>query len=339
MRPYLQRLAQDRQVAILLDRRVDPSQRVPVAILDDYFDEGIRNFVKPARCEISMIGETLFVGPPETAAWLRTRVQILRDELDAVEELSPKRQFELLRRYELTWDDLATPREVLRTIGERYHFEFQNAEIIPHDLWVRGTIASPNVLEALTIVLTQYELTFEWINTNQIRLVEELPIPGLEREHRPRGMTIQSALQVIQQVFPALVIESSGPQLHVTGTLEQHEKIAELIGESPPRRPPPKSPATQSLRDRRLTLKMVRKPFGSLMATLQQQGIQVRYDATAIQNAQIDLGTLISLELEQATIDLLLEQACQKVGLTYSIENDVILLKVPQRHVIDPTEN
>ena len=328
LRDYLQRLAGERQVAILLDRRIDPGQRVNVALAADFFDEGIRSLVGQVAADVSVVGDTIYVGPPETVRFLRTRIVTARNALDGVQEFSPRRQFEILRRYEVHWSDLTTPREIIEGIARRYDIQIEGIEQIPHDLWGGGSMTYPNLIEALTLVLTQFHLAFEWKDATTIRIVPEVVAVELQQDHRPRRMSLDAAMDLITRQHPSLPIVREGNQLRVTGTVEQHESVAILLGENPPRQRSAASVESAALRNRRFTLKMVRKPFGSLMATLQQQGIMIQYDPGELNASGIDLAQKISLELEQATIDQLLEQSCAKVGLTYRIEGETVLLKV-----------
>ncbi|MBT5020925.1 MAG: hypothetical protein HON04_19505 [Planctomicrobium sp.] len=327
---YLQRISQVQQIAILIDRRIDPTQKVEVAIAAEYFDEGIREFVKQADCEMSVVADTIFVGPPETALYLKTRIELARDEFDEIEDLSPKRQFKLLRRYELSWDAVSSPQEIIAKQADRYNIRIINLEMIPHDLWVSGTIAYPNFIEGSLMILSQYGLSFEWIDANQIRIVNQIPDVGINQGHKPKGMTLNEAITLTNQKFPKLNAREYRNSLLFTGTVEDHEAVAILIGEKQSLRQKPVASTSDSLRDVRFTFKMVEKPFGSLMATLKVQGIEVRYDAKEIQTANIDLGKIISLELNEATIHQLLEKSCEKVGLSYRLDGDVIELVVPE---------
>lgn len=328
LRDYLQRLAGERQVAILLDRRIDPGQRVNVALAADFFDDGIRSLVGQVAADVSVVGDTIYVGPPESTRLLRTRIAIARNALDGVQEFTPRRQFEILRRYEVHWPDLTSPREIVQEIARRYDIKIEGIAQIPHDLWGSGSIAYPNLIEALTLVLTQFHLGFEWKDATTIRIDPEVVALEIQQRHRPRGMSLDAAMDLITREHPTLPLATEENQLLISGTVEQHESVAILLGEKPPRQRSAANVESAALRNRRFTLKMVRKPFGSLMATLQQQGITIQYDPRELNKSGIDLAQKISLELEQATIDQLLEQSCEKVGLTYRIEGETVLLKV-----------
>lgn len=330
LRHYLRRLSQVQQVAILLDRRVDPSQQVDVAISADYFDDGIRKFVQQAACEISIVADTIFVGQPDAALSLRTRIELARDEMDGVKQLTPKRQFELLRRYQLDWDEVTSPQEMITRHADRYKVRITNPEAIPHDLWTSGTIANPNFIEGCLMILTQFGLAFEWVTAHEIRIVPQIPDVGINQGHHPKGMNLEEALALTKQQFPQLEVRQYRNTILFTGTVEDHEAVAILIGEKPSLRKRTPTASNDSLDDVRFTFKMVEKPFGSLMATLQVQGIEVHYDKQEIEAAKIDLGKPISLELNEATIHQLLEKSCTKVGLSYQIENGTVRLVVPK---------
>ena len=84
---------------------------------------------------------------------------------------APARQFQLLRRFPVTWEMLATPRELLRETAERYQLTIENPEAVPHDLWAAGGIAYANAAEALMLVLVQFDLEFEWLSPHAVRIV------------------------------------------------------------------------------------------------------------------------------------------------------------------------
>ncbi len=195
-------------------------------------------------------------------------------------------------------------------------------------MWYRGTLAYPNLVESFTILLTQFHLSFEWVNAETIRIVPEEPEVRIAGDHRPRGMSLEDATALVKRTFPDLDVRRTGSRVSFSGTVEEHEAVAVLIGEKQPRRSMNGNAESKPLRQRTFTLKMVRKPFGSLMATLQQQGVEVRYNAQEFKTAGIDLGKIISLELEQATIDQLLRESCDKVGLDYEVGIYRITLKL-----------
>lgn len=331
LREYLDRLGQVRNVAVLLDRRVDPLSHVPVQIDESNFENGIRVFVEPVGCNVSIIADTMVVGPTPEVSWLKTRVEICRDELDQTDGFDAKRKFELLRRRTLRWDDLATPRELVLGLADSYRIEIQNSEVIPHDLWKAGVIGNPNFIEGMLIILAQYDLSIAWTNATQVRLIPEDPQPRIIESHRPKGLSLEDALALVSRAYPDATIQREGSSFLFSGSREQHESVALLVGEKTLPRQQSNPLMNSKLRDRRFTFRMIRKPFGSLMATLQVQGIDVRYDATEIKDAGIDLGELISLELSEATIDQLLQRSCEKVGLDYEIREEVIYLKAPRQ--------
>lgn len=326
LKDYLIRLSQERQVAILLDRRVDPTQLVDVSISADFFDHGIADLVAQAECGVSLVGDTVYVGPSSTAAVLRTRIALLREQLNQAESLTPKRQFELLRRYPMEWEMFASPAELLIDWTSKFDVHIENPEAIPHDLWAAGTVADPNLIEGVTIVLTQFDLSFEWQDDSTIRLVPQAPRVAIAQVHRPRRIALEEAVQRVRAALPQLELDVQGGSLKCTGTVEQHETVAVLIGEKPARRRS-KSTTELPLQNRRFTLRMVRQPFGSLLATLEQQGIDVHVETRELPAAGVDLATKISLELEQATIEQLLSAACDKVGLDFEIREETIFLR------------
>ena len=324
----LRRLSEDRKIALLRDRRIDPSTTIDVALNAARFDDAVRGIAQGVLADLAVAGDTLYVAPVTTARTFRTRAVLLRDQLDALTKADSPQQFQRSRRFPLRWDRLTTPRELLDLIAHTYGIEIENRDAVPHDLWDSGAMGYANVHEALLFILTQFDLSLQWITPERVRIVEHDPIPVLTRRHRPRGMSQEDALALVTDQFPDAEVVTAGRALEIKALLEEHEEIEIVIGERTPiRSTPAQAPATPIGR-RRFTLTMVRQPFSALIGLLRQQGIEVVADANSLAAAGIELNQKISLQLEKATADEMLTQACNAVGVKYRIDGLRVVLFV-----------
>lgn len=326
IRPFLEKLSQERQVAVLLDRRIDPSHEIRVKVNAASFDEGLTELAMQVGAGLSILGDTVYVGPPRVTDQLRTLVWMRQTELSSLTEKSVGRRFELTRRRPLVWEELAEPRQLVQQVTEDYGLTVQNPELLPHDVWGRGAIAHANATEALLLVLMQFDLAFEWTNgATGIRIVPAPERVSIVQEHVVPKDQRESIVDWIEGQFPQANVVLRGSRVSVDGTLEEHASIeARLRGERA-RRP---SPSEAPLSRQRFTLKMVRDPAGSLLRTLQVQGVDVRFDYKELARAGVDLRTLVTMEFRQASIDQLLAELCRQVdGLSYRIDGETVFIE------------
>jgi hypothetical protein len=325
LREMLERLSSERKIAILLDRRIDPDQRLNVHIQADFFDEGINDLVKPLTAEATVLGDAVFVARPQVARTLRTRVELAERRLDALLQKNFSRKIALARRAPVRWGFLTSPQEILQEIAARYELTFVNLPEIPHDLWAAGEIAHPSATEALLLIATQFGKDIRWIDDRQVEFVPETAHPQIERVHPLRGIKPDDARNRVLAAFPDLAVRTTDRQLTAVGLIEQQEAIDVLLGNRPARKP--QAPAEAgNLSNRRFTLRMVQRPLADLLQQLEKQDIIIRKDDAALDAAGISLKVLISLELQNATIETLLDQACIPLGLNYRIQGLTIEL-------------
>src|ERR1700732_4914824 len=61
----------------------------------------------------------------------------------------------------ISWEDLERPAEIVSRIGQQFGLTIVGLEQVPHDLWAGAAIPDATVCEALSLVLNQFDLTFE----------------------------------------------------------------------------------------------------------------------------------------------------------------------------------
>jgi hypothetical protein len=326
LRPLLARLGADRGIAIVLDRRIDPGRRLDANLPPMKLLSAIRQIAAQAEASVSVIGDTVYIGPSESTGKLRTLCVLREMELDAFADQLGPREFELAQIHTFAWDDLDRPVDLLLRAAQRSVLGVDGLDQIPHDLWAGGTMAGVTPVEALSLVLIQFDLTFEWTGAAEgIRLVPVPRLVAVERTHPIRTITPAAARERVLERFPDLIVDVVGRELTVLATVEQHEAIELLArGQNPEEE---EDAGFGPIARRRFTLTVVRKPAGSVIRTLQVNGVKVSYDAETLSAAGIDLTTKISLDLKQATVDELFQALCDPLGLEYEIDGEEITLR------------
>ncbi|REJ92799.1 MAG: hypothetical protein DWQ34_11305 [Planctomycetota bacterium] len=327
LRPLLHRLRADREIALLLDRRIDPSREFDIHLAPVRLHSALEAIAEQADVGVSIVGSTVYFGPHEAAGALRTVIALRESELEQFSERLGRREFELTRTSTVRWSDLARPADLIRQTGEKVSLSVEDLDQIPHDLWAAGEMAGVTPVEALSLLLIQFDLTFEW--TGPATGVRIIPLPrqvGITRVHTVRGVEVDEALERIRDRFPEMSIEREGAELRVDGTVEQHEQIAVLARGGNPDAEQDDAVDFGPLGRRRFTFKVLRQPAGAVLKTLEVNGLDLVYDLESFTAAGIDLNQKISFDLNQATPDELFSRICAPLNLEYEIDGETITL-------------
>lgn len=323
LREMLDRLADIRQTAYVLDRRIDPSQTISLKLQQSPLRLAFKEVAAQADAVCCPLGATLVIGRSAEIDRYLTQAEVLQTALKQDRAIPSARRVALLRARDIRWADLDTPREVVTRIVQDWDLKVDNLEEIPHDLWASGTAVGVDAVQALSLVLGQFGLSFEWARSaKSIRIV---PLPAnaaVERTHRPKEMSAAGAMEVILAEWPQAETRLRGTAISVTATVLEHEAIAVRIGETPELTRGEQEPVPLSRR--RFPVRIVRKPVGDILAAMRQQGIDVDYDPQALTAAGINLQTLVTLEFENATAEELFDALCRPARLTYEIDGATV---------------
>lgn len=326
LRELVETFGASQRAACLLDRRIDPTQRVTLTATSLPVRQVLEGLARQVDAASGRLGATVLIGRRDQLDRLLTTAAALQAELRTSRDVSANRRLQLLSARTLGWQPLDRPSDVLQSIGRSWSIDVLNPERVPHDLWAGGTAAGIDAVEALTLVLGQFDLSFAWRKEGRaIEIVLAPESPTVVRSHRPRSLSPPAALARIEEQQPGAAVVRRGTSLEVTATVLQHEAIAQLLGEVAPATAPGPEPVPLSRR-RFPLVRIVRKPLGPVLEGLKQQGIDVIYDPQELRSAGIDLEGLISLELENATAEELFDRLCRPVGLRYEIDGSKVRL-------------
>ena len=178
LRDVLKTISDNFQISILLDRRIDPDQKLDGELKAIPLQKGLESIANQASAEVQVVANTVYIGPSRSADLLQKLIRLRTAELVALskEKSFPKRRHrELARRNTLHWNDLDRPAGIIEQISRRYKLEVKGLDRVPHDLWTHATLPAINSYEALTLVLTQFDLTFQW--NNDASAIQIVPLP------------------------------------------------------------------------------------------------------------------------------------------------------------------
>lgn len=317
VRPALTNLARNQGVAIFLDRRVDPDQKLEHTANNTPLRTLIDNVASQLQLGACRVGPVIYVGPKETAAVLGT-MAVLKDEQSR--QLPAAVRVRVSVAQPCVWPELSMPRELIEQCVSRVGLQLNGADQVPHDLWPAVDLPPLTFAQRLSVLLAGFSLTFEYADDGTaVRLV---PLPGgavLERSYSPRSNADAVAARIVQR-FPAARVTAAADKLLVVGPLEVHEAVEELVHGSLRKTPPGKP----SRKDKVVyTLRIENKPLGGIVAAVAKRiEREVRFDA----RVNPKLQELISFEVKQAELDELLRSMLAPVGLDYRLDDETLTI-------------
>jgi hypothetical protein len=329
LRSILRRLSREREVSILLDRRVDPEQLIDIDTGERSLRSAIDEIARTANAAAAPAGNCLVVAPPAAAGRLRTVIALRERELASHRADYSTRAARLKsERATIRWDDLDRPSDIVQSIGRQFGLTIAGIEMIPHDLWAGATAPDVTAAEALSLVLNQFDLTFEWTDRGAgVQLVALPPTVAIERSYSLRGKSAGELLHTLRSKVEGLDVEVRGGTLVVKGTIEQQEAVASLLGAS---KGPARAASRRSgtpLEKQSFTLQAHGVSLRDLFGELQKQGLSIEYDADRLEKAGIDLSQKVSIDLPRLPAPRFFSTLLDPYGLTYRFTRTSVVIE------------
>ncbi len=319
LRDALRGLSRDQRVAILIDRRVDPGQKLKLELDGEPLRAAFLEIARDRKLGLSMFGPVAFFGPPEVSSRLRTIAALRRE---AVQKLPAPVVRRFLQKRAWKWDDLAEPRELLAQLAKENGIRIEGLDRVPHDLWAAADLPPLSLIDRLTLVAVQFNVTFEVSpDGNTVRLV---PLPAevaLVRSY-PGGADPTARAKKYGELAPNAQIKVVGETIYVKGLVEDHGRIT-----SPPRQPvhPRITAADEGFARKRFTVNVESQPIGPLLEQLAKKlKLDLRIDREALEQAGVSLDQRVSFSVQGATIDRLLREMLKSCPLKYHRRDRVL---------------
>ncbi len=316
LRDGLNNLSRSHKIAILLDRRIDPDQRIDVSTppipLWDLLQQIAVSVVYTdpqdtvQRADVGRVGPVVYIGPQETVRVLSTVIVLQQQQVDRLPSTLRQR---LKRSHPFSWQELSTPQDLINRLAGEVSMSVIGLERIPHDLWPAVDLPPLDFVERMGLVLAGFGLTFEFTGDNSLQLV---PLPAsalIKRDYAAPGKPPQWLVQLRRQL-PAANVSMSGGRLVVVGTVEDHDCVRrELAG----------SPVDGA--GTRYSLRIVNQPLGPLATGLARRlGRTVQFHPDLADQ----LETRVSFNVEDSTLDELLTAMLTPVNMAYQMDDKTL---------------
>jgi hypothetical protein len=158
LRDGLTNLSRAQRVAVLLDRRIDPGRKLSLTLDKVPLKNAFEEIARRRAMGFCMLGPVAYFGPPGAAGGLPAIANARGKDIGAL-PAAAKQQWRQTKS--LAWADLATPREILNQLADQSGVALKGVERVPNDLWAAADLPPLPLADRLTLVLIQFDLTFE----------------------------------------------------------------------------------------------------------------------------------------------------------------------------------
>lgn len=283
LRGALQGLAETQRVAILLDRRVDPGQSVDLTIKGQPMQVALHTIAQRCGLGLARLDAVVYLGPPPAAKQLRPVANTLRQSVGQL-PLATKRKF--FRLAAMDWPDLSTPRDLLSQLARQNGLQLAGLDRVPHDLWAAADLPPLSLVDRLSLIAIQFDLTFK-VTADGAR-IELVPVPKALRLPADDG-----------RPFSALSHSTAEPT-----TARRRTNL-------------------ETLRIKRVSVQA--KPLEPVLRQLADRlGFELRIDEKAVRDAGVSLDQRVTVTVENVSVDELLRQLLQSTGLKFQRRQAVV---------------
>jgi hypothetical protein len=315
-------LSRAQRVAILVDRRVDPDQKIELSVDDVTLESALKLIAAKKQIGMTQVGSVIYFGPKATAEKLRTLAAVRRDEALKLPSAARSR---ILQIHPMRWEELATPRDLLSVLSTDAKVRIDGTDRIPHDLWAAADVPPANFIDRLTLIAGPFDLTFRFADDGEsVQLVNMPEAPVIEKSYSLRGGLAQQAKGIerkLAESVPGATIEASADKLVVRGRAEDQDFVDTYLSGRPAKR------IATSGEKKVYTLTIV-MPVGQLIKTLGNKlDLVVEIDEEAIKAAGLSLSTEVNVNVKDATAEEVLKVVLAPAGLTFERQGKAIRVR------------
>lgn len=333
LRSALNRLAEQQQISVWLDRRVDPSQTLDLSIRNIPLHTVLERIAQRCGLRVTTVASVAYMGPQDSAAEIAAIREMLRASLSEV-PLDMRRRW--LQKSAWSWSRLSEPRNLLRDLFRHSRIELRGIERVPHDLWDARQLPTLALVDRAVLLLVGFDLAIQIApdgKSCEIAPIER-PITVTRQYRLPTNR--QPTISQLRTQFRGLTIKQIGSRMHVTGDWEDQQRLkAAIEGRSASKPSRPAFGKTSTLAPQAdlqvYSLRVREKPVGQVLKQLAAQlQLELTWDDKQLAANSRSLNTRISCELKSASLDGLLEGVLKPAGLSYRREGNHIRIEAKQ---------
>lgn len=308
LRSHLMHFARSQQLAIVLDRRVDPNQKLDVVVKNVSIEQFLLRIAQATGTKFCRFGDCYYLGPPENA-------QRLLGISAMLSRGRQRKQNFLSRSAAMWWPSLTTPQEVLQRLSLENDFEIKGIDSIEHDLMSALSIPPMRLDMRMVLLLSQFDCWFKQNkSTNAISIIA--PPKNLKASLRMRDYDAdKELLKRLRATAPSCKIAKTKRTITITGPTQELEMARNVVIES-------FEPQMRSLNEKRFQLNVENKRGLIIKAVAEQLAMELQI----AEDCEDILGDVITVEVKDATVEALMDAILRNTQCGYSQDGQTLRL-------------
>ncbi|MFN7706696.1 MAG: hypothetical protein ACK5O5_00170 [bacterium] len=294
----LSTIAQQANLTLWLDRRIDPNALVEMTARDQPLGEILHDLASRTATSFGIIESTLYWGPAgcgpriEAAHW-----QLLCDHP------------ELRTRTSFSWEPISEPSHLLRELAANESLQWISLDPIEHDLWNEGRIEATTRAGLLTLMPAGDESTVQVQSSDQPIQLQIVPLPETAEVSAPYPTSPRSKVEAFLKSHPLSKARIDSGSIELVGPVADHR---DWVWGGPSKTLPRSTPGGDPLAKQRFTARLQGTLAEVLQSLADSQGIQ--FHPWPLPESLAAMR--IDVETNKASIDELLEKigAASKVS-------------------------
>lgn len=318
----MRQLSDSQRISIVLDRRIDPTQSIELTLPPT----PLRDIVSAARWQSGWRDVCHRKCRLCGTEGLREKTSHAgrASELRSVKLTWRNRPTSLTQTKTFLWQNLDRPRDMLKEVADKFKIEIDGLDQRPHDLWAKTSLPQVTATEALSLLLVQFDSTFEFVSDRAAIRIVSIPEQVLIERSYPVLANSPVILDAARKQFPDVELEQSGAKLIARGTVERQTEIAAWLkpGNQKTSKPPDKP-----LSERRFTVKQRNAALGDVIKTFTDYGVKIEYDPKPFADAGISLDQKIDIDVKDVSAETLFRKLCEPLGIEVTIDDETVRLQ------------
>lgn len=311
------------QYAIVLDHRVDPEQ--PVTLTTGLVDsqEMLRQVAQAVGADVAFTDRFAAVGPPDSVSRLRTVVELRRNEVRGLRTKLGTKTYQLW--FNLSgagWPDLMRPDRFLTQQIQAAEMTRQPGFQVPHDLWRSQQLPPLDLIDRLTVVLNQFDQTFQVDENGGVEITPVEQNPTVRRRMRIPADRREAVESLLRDQVPEVEAIWSGSRVTLQGRIELMEAVEGVI------RNKDSSQTQEGLKTQLFTMSI---PVGSTVSrvieSLKASGISIRIRGLSELQRQKYLQKRVQLDARRMPGAEFFPALLKADGGTVQVEDDSVVIQ------------
>lgn len=309
LRDALTSISAAHDIAIVLDRRVDPTQEVDFSARNVPLNQMLSGFADILNLGVAQVGDSVYIGPPDAAARITA---IIEARVGEIRKLTAAKQRTLLASHPVSYQRLATPNEIAASIAQSHSLRVVG-DPLPHDLWPAGDFPAMNVAESLTLTTIGFGKTFEFSpDGSAIRWIDLPAAEPISRKYAVTGAGKKQLEEFVAKLNGATA-ESVAGGLMVKGDWQVHAAIAKAMQKD--------SSQPSGDGDTVYSLNVENQPAAAVLGAIANQaGFTIKIAPQANEMTR----QRVSFAVKDASLSELLHAILDPVNLKFRVEDKVI---------------